>query len=122
MKTQSGLERKYLQNGSTETIEFDEVRCLDCQEGEATEVAKAYSESLVKQAEEEGVTLPPPAPVLTCDNCGHEAARYRRVVPPGGITDVPKAMVAKLTPYGFTVIKAADVKADAPSDHVVVEV
>lgn len=122
MKTSSGLERTYIQNDSTETIEFEEVRCLDCLEGEATYVAKAFSESLVKQAEEEGVKLVPNEPVFTCDHCGHEAARYRRVIPPGGITDVPKAMVAKLTPYGFTVVKAADVKADVPADHVSVEV
>ncbi len=121
MKTQSGEERKYVVNGSTETVEFDEVRCPDCLESEATEVTKAYSESLVKQAQKEGATLPPPAPVLTCDGCGHVADRWHRVVAPGGVQDVPATMVATLTPYGFKALKAADVQAAAAESVVLVE-
>ncbi len=113
MKTQNGEERKYVVNGSTETVEFDEVRCPDCLKGAATEIAKPYSDSLVKQAEEEGAVLAPPTPVLTCDDCGHVADRWHRVVAPGGVQDVPATMVATLKPYGFKVLKAADVQAAA---------
>ncbi len=111
MKTQSGEERKYLLNDSTETVEFDEIRCPDCLESEATDVAKAYSDELVKAAEADGVTLPPAPPVLTCDSCGHAADRWHRIVGPGGIVEVPAAMAPGLEPYGFKALKAEDVQA-----------